>query len=104
MIAAPQGSLGRNRDRIVIDLESRNPNPVEMRRPGGFIGEEPVGMFGQAGDYRPGERTSAHIGQRLGIDHIILMAGAEPIKEVAAALPILVQKTVPCGERRYRRP
>ena len=84
--AAPQGSLGGHHDGIGIDLESRNAKPVEMRGPGSLIGEDPVGMFGQAGDHRPGERALAHIGQRLGIDDIILITGAQEIEEVAAAL------------------
>jgi hypothetical protein len=37
-------------------------------------------------DHRPGEVTLAHIGERLGIDDIVAMAGAEQIQEVPAAL------------------
>jgi SRSO17 transposase len=83
--AAPQGSFGSNHDGIGIDLESQDAKPVEMRSPGELIGEDLVRMFGQARDHRPGEGALAHIGQRLGIDDIIVMAsGAQQIEEVAA--------------------
>src|SRR5262249_11914446 len=84
--AAPQRSLGGHHKGIGMALESRNAKPIEMRGPGSLIGEDPVGMFGEAGDHRPGERALAHIGQRLGIDDIILMAATQEIEEVAAAL------------------
>ena len=57
-----------------------------MRGPGRLIGEAAVGMFGQAGDDMAGERAVAHIGQRLGIDDVIAMAGAQQREEVEAAL------------------
>src|SRR6202795_5375890 len=84
--ASPQGSFAGNHDGIGIDFESQDAKPVEMRSPGCLIGEDPVGMFGQAGDHRPGERALAHICQCLGIDDIIVMAGAQQIEEVAAVL------------------
>ena len=45
-------------------------------------------MFGQAGDHRPGQGALAHVGQRLGIDDVIAVAGAQQFEEVAAALRI----------------
>ena len=84
--AAPQRSLGGNHDGIGIDPESHYAKPVEMRSPGCLIGEDPIGMFGQAGDQRPGECALAHIGQCLGIEDIVVMASAQQIEEVAAVL------------------
>ena len=66
----------------------RDAEPIEMGAPGDPVGEEPVGMFSQTGDHRPGEGTLAHGGQRLGIDDIIAMAGAQQAEEVAAALGV----------------
>jgi hypothetical protein len=43
-------------------------------------------LFGQAGDHRGGKGALAHIGQRLGIDDVIAIAGAQQLEEVAAAL------------------
>jgi len=57
-----------------------------MGGPGGLIGEDPLRMFGQAGDHRPGKRALAHVGHRLGIDDVIAMAGAQESEEIAAAL------------------
>ena len=51
-----------------------------MGGPGGPIGEEPVRVFGQAGDHRAGEGTLARIGRRLGIDNVIAMACAQQIE------------------------
>src|SRR5271166_3508889 len=84
--AAPQVSLGGNHDGIGIDLDTLDAKSVEMRGPGCLIGENLVGMLGQAGDHRAGERAVANIGQCLGIDDIIVMAGAQQIEEVAAVL------------------
>ena len=50
--AAPQRPFGGNHDRIGRDLESGDAEAVEMCTPGRLIGEELIGMFGQAGDHR----------------------------------------------------
>ena len=83
---APQGALGGDHNGIGINLESGDAELIEMGRPGGVIGEGLVPMFGQAGDHRTGESAVAHIGQSLGIDDVIAMAGAQQREEVAAAL------------------
>src|SRR6516225_3300504 len=57
--AAPQGALGGDQDRIWLHFERCNAKPFEMRGPGRPIGEEPVRVFGQKGDHRPGEATLA---------------------------------------------
>ena len=86
--AAPQRPLGGDQDRIGSDLEGGDAEPVEMCAPGRLIGEEPVRMFGQAGDHRCGERALAHVGQRLGIDDVIVVAGAQQLQEIEAALRV----------------
>ena len=53
---------------------------------GRTIGESMIGMRGEARDDRSGERPSAHIGQGLGIDHIVAITGAQQLEEVATAL------------------
>ncbi len=86
--AAPQGALGGDHDRIGVDLESRDAESVEMRGPGDLGGEDPLGMFGQAGDHRPGQGALSHVGQRRGIDDIIAVAGAQQLEKVVAVLRI----------------
>ena len=54
--AAPQRRLGGDLGRIRGEAQRRNPAPFEMRLPRGGIGEPVVGMLGEAGGHRPGER------------------------------------------------
>ena len=86
--AAPQRPFGGDHGRIGSDLESGDAEPIEMCTPGRLIGEELIRMFGQAGDHRCGKRAVAHIGQRLGIDDVITMAGAQQLQEIETALRI----------------
>ncbi len=44
---------------------------LQMGLPGGGIGEVPVGLPGQAGDQRSGERPLAHVAQRGIVDDVI---------------------------------
>src|SRR5438876_802336 len=60
--------------------------PFEMRAPGRLIGKALVGMFDQAGDRMLGQGALAHVGERVGIDDVIAVAGAQQFEEVAAAL------------------
>jgi hypothetical protein len=83
--ATPQGALGGDHNGIGIDRESRDAELVEMGSPGSLIGEGFARVFCQAGDDRAGEGALAHIGQSLGIDDVIAMAGAQQFEEVAAA-------------------
>ena len=46
-----------------------------------LIGEVTVGMFGEAGDHMAGQRAFAHIGERVVIDDVIAMAGAQQARE-----------------------
>ena len=43
-------------------------------------------MRGQLGDHRPGQCPLAHVGQRLGVDHVVAVAGAQHLEEVQPAL------------------
>jgi hypothetical protein len=67
VLIASKGALwlGGDRDRIGIDFESRDAEPVEMRDPG--CGEKPVRVLGQTSDQRAGKGTLTHIGQCLGV-------------------------------------
>lgn len=44
------------------------------------------GSHPSSSDHRAGEMTLAHIGQGLGIDDIVLVAGAQQLQEILAAL------------------
>ena len=61
--AAPQRALGGDLDRIGRH-EGGDAEPVEMRLPGGRIGKLRVGVAGQAGDHRSGQRMLAHVGRK----------------------------------------
>src|ERR1700752_3705509 len=86
--AAPQGALGGDGHGIGVDPESRDAELVEVDVPCGLTGEEPVGMFGQAGDHWPRERTLAHVGQRLIVDDVVAVASAQQLEEIAAVLAV----------------
>ena len=75
--AAPQRPLGGDQRRVGGHPQRRDAEPVEVPLLGGLIGEVPVGMLGQALEDRAGQVAAAHVGQGLGIDHIIVMAGAQ---------------------------
>ena len=84
--AAPQRRLGGDQHRVWIDLEGRDAERFEVGVPGVVIGEAAVGMLDQASDHWAGQCTLAHVGERLGIDDVIVMAGAQQLEEVEAAL------------------
>src|SRR5258708_2991941 len=56
-----------------------------MCMPSRLIGEPPVWMLGQEGVHMSRERAFVHIGERLGIDDVIAMAGPQQVEEVEAA-------------------
>ena len=84
--AAPQCAFGGDLDRIWIDRERGDAEPVEMRQEGRLIGKAPVRMLGQAGDHVGRELALAHIGQRFGVDDVIIVTGTQQREEIAAAL------------------
>ncbi len=83
--AAPQRSFGSDRHRIGSDFKAGDAELFEMGVPGRLIRKGAVGMFRQAVDHRGGQRTFAHVGERLVIDDVIVVAGAQQRKEVEAA-------------------
>src|SRR5215471_3137976 len=82
----PQGALGGDLDRIRADLEVGEAKLFEMRRKGVPIAELPVAMIGQACDYMGCQVALAHIGEGLGIDHIIAVTGPQKVQEVCTVL------------------
>ncbi len=84
--AAPDRTLGRDPDRIGRDHQRGDAELVEMPKPGGLVGEVPLGMLRQAGDHRPRQRPLAHVGERLGVDDVVGEAGPQHLEEVQPAL------------------
>src|SRR5215472_14895281 len=82
----PQGALGGDLDRIRADLEVGEAKLFEMRRKGVPIAELPVAMIGQACDYMGCQVALAHIGEGLGIDHVIAVTGPQKVQEVCTVL------------------
>ena len=84
--AAPQRAFGGDQHGVRIDLQGRDAELFQVRRPGLLIGEVAVGMFGEPGDHMAGQRAFAHIGERGVIDDVIAMAGAQQAEKIEAAL------------------
>ena len=59
------------RDRIGRDRQRGDAEPLEMRQPGRLVREVRARDARPAGDHRPGQGALAHVGQRLGIDHVV---------------------------------
>src|SRR6266699_5609510 len=57
-----------------------------MLVPGPLTGEATVGMLAQASDHMVCQPALAHIRQRLGIDDVVVVAGAQQLEEVETAL------------------
>src|SRR3984893_3207164 len=84
--AAPQRRLGGDHHGVWIDLEGRDAERFEVGIPGVVTGKAAVGMLDQASDHMGGQCTFAHVGERLGVDDVIVVAGAQQREEVEAAL------------------
>src|SRR6185369_7011395 len=84
--AAPQCPFGGDADWVRGDPHYADAKLIEMRLPGGLIGEPRLLMVGQLSDDRPGEVTSAHIVHRRLVDDIVGMPGAQEVQEVQPAL------------------
>src|ERR1700692_2310723 len=84
--AAPQRRLGGDHHGVWIDLEGRDTERFEVGVPGVVTGKAAVGMLDQASDHMGGQRAFAHVGQRLGVNDVIVVAGAQQREEVEAAL------------------
>ena len=57
-----------------------------MVHPGHLVGEALVGMGGQLRDYGAGQAALAHVGERLGVDHVVGVAGPQDLEEIQPAL------------------
>src|SRR4051812_15801079 len=57
-----------------------------MALPGRLVGKVLGGMRGQLGDDWPGQCAGAHVGKRLGVDHVIRVTRPEQFEEVEPAL------------------
>jgi hypothetical protein len=84
--AAPQRPLGSDQRRIGGHPQRRDAKPLKVRLPGGPIGKAPIGMLGHQPDDRAGQGAGAHIGERLGVDHVIRVPRTQQLEKVAAAL------------------
>ena len=84
--AAPDRTLGRDLDRIGRDGQRSDAELVEMPEPGSLIAKVPLGMLRQAGGHRSRQRPLPHVGERLGVDHVVGIAGSQHLKEVQPAL------------------
>ena len=60
--------------------------PGQMGLPCREVGELRVGLLGQQGHNRAGQAAAVHVRQRLGIDHVIGVAGPQQVEEVQPAL------------------
>ena len=84
--AAPECGFSGDLHRIGGDLERGEAELFKMGLPCRAIGEVLVVVFGELADQRPGERAVAHIGERLGVDDVVAMAGTQQVEEVEPAL------------------
>ena len=82
---APERALGGDPRRPEAALHAADAEPLEMRGPGRLIRKTPLRVGGQRLDDRPGQGAIAHVGQRLGVDDIIGVAGAQQFEEVQPA-------------------
>ena len=57
-----------------------------MRLPGRLVREDALRVAGQERDHRAGQGVLAHVGQRLGVDHVVSMPGPQQREEVQPAL------------------
>lgn len=85
---APERTFGGDPDRVGMDLECADAEPVQMHLPGSMIGELFRRGVGESADHRAGERASAHIGERRVVDDIVGVAGAQQVEEVQPALAL----------------
>ncbi len=71
---------------VRIDLERRDAERFEVGVPGIVTGKAAVGVLDQASDHMGAQGAVAHVGERLGVDDVIVVAGAQQREEVEAAL------------------
>ena len=56
-----------------------------MAVPGRFIGEPMLGIGFQPGDHRSRQGALTHVIQRLGVDHVVTVSGAQHLQEIQPA-------------------
>ena len=69
--AAPQRTLGGDPDRLRRDLQCVEPQPVEMRLPGGLVAEPRLRFGLQKGDRGRREALVSHIVVSGVVEHVI---------------------------------
>ena len=69
-----------------VTVSAGDAEPLQVGRPGRLVGEVVLGMLGQARDHGTGQGAPAHVGERLGVDHVVGEAGAQHLEEVQPAL------------------
>ena len=84
--AAPERPFGSDLDRIGRHVERCDGELLQMGLPRSLVGEALVRMVGQEPDDRPGERSAPHIVERLGVDHVVVVAGAQQFQKIEPAL------------------
>ena len=84
--AAPHRPFRGDAHRIGRDRQRGDPEPLKVPRPGRLVGKVPIGMGGQPRDHRTRQGALAHVGQGLGVDHVIAVAGPQQLEEVQPAL------------------
>ena len=82
----PERTLGGQAHRVRRDAQRRDAQPLEMRSPGRLVREDALRVAFQEGDHRASQSVLAHVGQRLGVDHVVAMPGPQQFEEVQPAL------------------
>jgi len=73
-----------------LTLKSMMPSRSSMRSPGCLISEDLIGMFGQAGNHRPGGARVGAYSQCLALEHIIMAAARSRLRSCRGSLNRLV--------------
>src|SRR5215212_352371 len=82
---APERSFGGDAHRIGTDLQVGNAEPLKMRVPYRPIREVSLRLACQLLDERRGQAPLTHVGQGLGVDHVIRMVSPHQLKKVQPA-------------------
>jgi hypothetical protein len=83
---APERAFGRDPHRIGRDRQLGDAEPLQVGQPGCLIREVVLGVLRQAGDHRTRQGALPHVGEGLGVDHVVGEAGAQHLEEVQPAL------------------
>ena len=83
---APERPFGGDLGRIGSDLEPVEAEGCEMGAPGWLVGEVLDLVHREPVDHRAGQSVLAHVGEGVGVDEVVLVAGAQGRQEVTTAL------------------